>query len=31
MEDLDALDLLAFKTRGGELLPWRTEVEDFTP
>jgi hypothetical protein len=31
MEDLDALDFLAFKTRGGEPLPWRTEVEDFTP
>ncbi|MCS6901349.1 MAG: hypothetical protein RMJ98_17025 [Myxococcales bacterium] len=31
MEDLDALDFLAFKTRDGEPLPWRSEVEDFTP
>jgi hypothetical protein len=31
MEDLDALDFLAFKTRGGEPLPARSEVDDFSP
>jgi hypothetical protein len=31
MADLDALDFLAFKTRAGEPLPARSEVDDYAP